>query len=96
MQRSGWILASVAALLAMLLACPLQSADWQTEWEKTLAAAKKEGTIVVGIPASSELRKAVDARFKEKFGIALELFPSLGKNHPEHVSGQNSGIGVIS
>src|SRR4029077_6376791 len=83
MQRSGWILGSVAALLAMLLACTLQSADWQTEWEKTLAAAKKEGTIVVGIPASSELRKAVDARFKEKFGIALELFPSRG---PENVT----------
>jgi iron(III) transport system substrate-binding protein len=83
MQRSGWILPSVAALLVMLLGCPLQSAEWQTEWEKTLAAARKEGTVVVGIPASSELRKAIDARFKEKFGIALELFPSRG---PENVT----------
>ena len=83
MQRSDWILPSVAALLVMLLACPLQAAEWQTEWEKTLAAARKEGTVVVGIPASSELRKAIDARFKERFAIALELFPSRG---PENVT----------
>src|SRR5436853_6436630 len=53
------------------------------EWERTLAAAKKEGTSVVGIPASSELRKAIGARFKEKFGIDVELFPSRG---PENVT----------
>lgn len=60
-----------------------RAADWQTEWEKTLAGAKKEGTLVVGIPASSELRKAIDTRFKEKFGIALELMPGRG---PENVT----------
>ena len=56
---------------------------WQTEWERTLAAAKKEETPVVGIPASSELRKAIGTRFKEKFGIDVELFPSRG---PENVT----------
>ena len=43
-----------------------------------MAAAKKEETPVVGIPASSELRKAIGARFKEKFGIDVELFPEPG------------------
>jgi hypothetical protein len=27
---------------------------------------------------------------------ALEPFLSLGKNHPEHVSGQHAGIGIVS
>jgi ABC-type Fe3+ transport system substrate-binding protein len=82
MQRWKWISFS-AALLAIFLPSSFQAAEWQTEWEKTLAAARKEGTVVVGIPASSELRKAIDARFREKFGIALELFPSRG---PENVT----------
>jgi len=83
MQRSTWIFLNGAALLAIFLPASFQAADWQTEWEKTVAAAKKEGTIVVGIPASSELRKAIEVKFKDKFGIALELFPSRG---PENVT----------
>lgn len=81
MERAKWI--SLGALLLIFLPSPFQAADWQSEWEKTLAAAKKEGTAVIGIPASSELRKAIGTRFKEKFGIAPELFPSRG---PENVT----------
>ena len=83
MRRSRWTFVSVAALLAILATTSSHGAEWQAEWERTLAAAKKEGTLVVGIPASGELRKAIDTRFKEKFGIALELFPSRG---PETVT----------
>jgi iron(III) transport system substrate-binding protein len=76
-----WI--SFGALLWTFFPSSFQAADWQTEWEKTLAAAKKEGTAAIGIPASSELRKVIGTRFKEKFGIAPELFPSRG---PENVT----------
>lgn len=81
MDISKWI--SLVGLSLALLPSPIEAADWQTEWEKTLAAAKKEGTAVIGIPASSELRKAIGTRFKDKFGIAPELFPSRG---PENVT----------
>jgi ABC-type Fe3+ transport system substrate-binding protein len=80
---SNWISLGSGALLAVFLSSSLLAADWQTEWERTLAAAKKEGTPVVGIPASSELRKAIGTRFKERFGIDVELFPSRG---PENVT----------
>ena len=83
MQRSNWISLGSVVLLAVLLPSCLLAADWQTEWERTLAAAKKEGTLVVGIPASSELRKAIATRFKDRFGIDVELFPSRG---PENVT----------
>jgi iron(III) transport system substrate-binding protein len=56
---------------------------WQVEWERTLEAAKKEGTLVVGIPASAELRKQAGSRFTEKFGIPTELLPARG---PENVT----------
>ena len=81
-QLFKWI-PLAAALIAVFLPFFLDAAEWQTEWERTLAAAKKEETPVVGIPASSELRKAMGARFKEKFGIDVELFPSRG---PENVT----------
>jgi ABC-type Fe3+ transport system substrate-binding protein len=70
-------------LLALLLVSPLPAAEWQSEWDKTLAAAKKDGTVVVGIPASSELRTAISTKFKEKFGIAVELMSARG---PENVT----------
>jgi ABC-type Fe3+ transport system substrate-binding protein len=61
----------------------LPAAESQTEWERTLAAAKKEGTVVVGVPASSELRTAINAKFKAKFGIPVELLSARG---PENVT----------
>lgn len=73
----------LTVLSLTLFSGSLWATEWQTEWEKTLAAAKKEGTVVVGIPASVELRKTIDSRFKERFGIAPELFPSRG---PENVA----------
>ena len=82
-QLSNWIALGSVVLLAALRPSFLPAADGQTEWERTLAAAKKEGTPVVGIPASSELRKGIGTRFKEKFGIDVELFPSRG---PENVT----------
>jgi len=83
MQLSKWVSLGSGVLLAVFVPSSLLAADWQLEWERTLASAKKEGTLVVGIPASSELRKAIDAKFKDKFGIGLELFPSRG---PENVA----------
>jgi hypothetical protein len=83
MKLSDWIFLGLNVLQALCLPCLLPAADGQTEWERTLAAAKKEGSPVIGIPASSELRKAIGTRFKEKFGIDIELFPSRG---PENVT----------
>ena len=46
------------------------------EWKKVVEAGKKEGTVVVSIPASSELRKQMEAIFEQRFpGIDLELVP---------------------
>ena len=81
MQLLRWL--SLGALLLAFSPCLSHAGEGQTEWERTLAAAKKEGNLVAGIPASSELRKSIGSRFKEKFGIDLELFPSRG---PENVT----------
>ncbi len=51
---------------------------WQSEWDKTLTAAKKEEKVVVGIPPSTELRREFEGAFKARFGFELELFPATG------------------
>jgi len=48
------------------------------EWEKVLEAAKKEGTVVVSLPPSAELRKAMEETFNKRFGIVLESVPGRG------------------
>jgi len=73
----GWLLSSESAIA-------------QSEWDKTLAAARKEGTLVVGIPASVELRKALETTFPAKFKIPLELFPSRGPENANRIISEHT------
>ena len=57
------------------------------EWERIVAAAKQEGKVVAGIPASADLRKQLEATFKAKFpGIELELSPSRGPQNVRKIA----------
>jgi iron(III) transport system substrate-binding protein len=63
-----------------------------TDWQKTLEAAKKEGRVVVSIPASAELRKGMEEAFQPKYGVKLELIvargsPSVRKIADEYKAG---------
>src|SRR5712692_6343846 len=76
----------IAALMVFVVLPSIgKTADAQSEWEKTLAAARKEGTLVVGVPASAELRKALESKFQEKFKISLELFPARGPENATRI-----------
>ncbi|TAJ97048.1 extracellular solute-binding protein [bacterium] len=81
-QRSPWIASLTGAFVILgvltLAEAGAQSPERQVEWEKTLAAAKKEGKVVVGIPPSAELRKQMEATFKLRFGLEAELFSAPG------------------
>ena len=77
---------AVATSLALLLLVPFipsaaraQTAKpgWQTEWEKTIELAKKEGKVVVSIPASTELRAEIEKHFEKRYGIDVE--PIVGR-----------------
>ncbi|HYA29875.1 MAG TPA: extracellular solute-binding protein, partial [Acidobacteriota bacterium] len=73
-----WVIA-----IAHSIGSSAPAAQAASEWEKTLNAAKKEGIVVVGIPASNELRIAIGEKFKNKFGISIELLSARG---PENVT----------
>ena len=57
------------------------------EGERIVAAAKKEGKLVAGIPASADLRKQIETSFKTKFpGIEIELVPSRGAQNARKIA----------
>ena len=62
-------------LLALLSSPAFAQTGWQTEWAQRLEAAKKEGKVVFSIPPSTELRKALEASVKKKFGFEIEVVP---------------------
>ena len=79
----------------------------KTEWEATVESAKKEGKVVVSIPASAELRKLIEEAFAKRFPIELELVPARGtaiitrianetkagvRNFDIHIGGSNSVV----
>lgn len=45
----------------------------RSEWEKIVELAKKEGKVVVSVPASTELRAAIERSFEKRYGIDVEL-----------------------
>ena len=66
----------------------LAQVDWKKDWEKTLQEAKREGKIVVGIPARAELRKQLEVAFKPKFGIDMELLTARGPQNASRIAAE--------
>jgi iron(III) transport system substrate-binding protein len=63
----------------------------QQEWDKTVDAAKKEGKLVAGIPASAELRKDMGEAFKTRFpGIELEVTTSRGPTNANKIAAEHA------
>lgn len=69
--------ARVATLLAIALSCltlaaAAQPRDWEKQWNALIAAAKKEGKVVVMGPPSAQVRQELPAAFKQRFGVTVE------------------------
>lgn len=80
---SGQITRRCATLiLAFLffLAPPVwaQGKDWEEEWNKLLAAAREEGSVVVMGSADPDVRRVLPAAFRERFGISVEYIGGRG------------------
>ena len=73
------------ALLLSLLAQVSSAAEWQSEWESTLAAAKKENVVTVITDVTSAIRDALTISFQSKYNIQVDLFGALGREIPPRV-----------
>ncbi|HEY3919731.1 MAG TPA: extracellular solute-binding protein [Stellaceae bacterium] len=82
-------------LLATVLLTPVfaQAADWKTEWEATVAAANKEGALVLSVPSGRAWRDAL-AKFSDAYPqIKTEMTPVASRDFwprviKEHEAGQ--------
>ncbi len=85
------------AFVVLALLFVSQCVDAATpDFDKTLAAAKQEGKLVVAIPPTAELRKQLEAAFKGKFGIDIELVPAPGPTNANRIaSEQKAGVGYF-
>lgn len=78
--------------LALFISSPLEAAQdktpWQVEWERILAAARKEGKVVVAIPPSAELRKQLEITLQQRFGLDTELVPAPGPANANRIASE--------
>lgn len=62
-----------ALITAMLASSALaQTADWQKAWDETLAAAKKEGKVVVVGSPDPVMRNEIIPAFTKRYGVPVE------------------------
>ena len=78
-KRRKFIIPPRPAWLVILSIGIASLAHAQTaQWQQVVAAAKKEGKVVVSIPAGTELRKSLKEVFEKRYGIELELVTGRG------------------
>lgn len=63
-----------------------QTAGWQKEWNQLIAAAQKEGKVVIVGPPDAPLRRELPVLFREKFGITLEYIGARGADNEARLS----------
>jgi ABC-type Fe3+ transport system substrate-binding protein len=88
MRRSQVTLFILEIVLVLAPLTLVRAAEWQSEWEAALKGARKEGKLVLAIPPSAELRKALEPLLKEKFGIEAELVVSRGADSANRIASE--------
>ncbi|MGE5538187.1 MAG: ABC transporter substrate-binding protein [Gemmatimonas sp.] len=62
----------IAATLALCVGTSAYAGDTMGSWNELVAAAQREGKVVVMGPAHPEVRRALPAAFKARFGVDME------------------------
>ena len=106
-------IARCLAVVGAVLIAPVgnSTAQSQSEWEKIVAAAKREGKVVAAISPSAELRRSLEEAFEKRFQIDAEFVLSEGgmavrrtvdehragiRYFDLHVGGTNSMMGLLA
>src|SRR5215831_7821034 len=70
----------IIALAVFVLPKLLWAADVTPDWQRFVAAAKKEGKIVIGAPPGSDFKNEVQAALKKRFDLDSEFIQAPGPN----------------
>lgn len=82
MKFSRFLLSIVGLAFTLLVANPAfaQPSDWKAKWDKTVAAARKEGQLVLSIPSGSVWRAEL-VRFQDAYpDIKLDMSAFSGRD----------------
>jgi iron(III) transport system substrate-binding protein len=101
----GRLLALVSIMTAVLAlgvapgAAQDKAAQDKAAWDNLVAAAQREGSVVVKGPPHAELRKQFPAAFKARYGITVEYLGGRTNEHiarlrAERSAGQKSSVDV--
>jgi iron(III) transport system substrate-binding protein len=72
-----------------------QSADWQKKWDETLAAAKKEGKVVIMGSPDPVMRNEIVPKFTARYGLPVEYIAGQSGPLAERVKMERSS-GIYS
>ncbi len=72
MRKFKWTALVGAVLATATFALPAK-ADFESDWKALIAAAQKEGTLVIAAVPGTGMRKKLPAIFKKKFGVDVEI-----------------------
>jgi iron(III) transport system substrate-binding protein len=81
-------IAILQLLLVVGLVAPALAQDkgWERQWNEILAAARKEGKVVVLGSADPVVRRELPAKFKARFGVSVEYIGGRGTDNYNRVS----------
>jgi iron(III) transport system substrate-binding protein len=94
-------------ILFLFVFCAPSAGAQTGDYSGVLEAAKREGRVVVSVPASAEFRRQIEEGFKKRFGIEVEVFTSRGssavrrmadefkagvKHFDAHIGGSSSAV----
>src|SRR6516164_235860 len=78
-------LAALLLTVGLAPACLAQSPDWQKSWDETLAAARREGKVVVVGSPHPEMRNEIIPKFTARFGIPVDFIAGKSGENVERV-----------
>ena len=81
--------------LALVLTGTPATADFKSDWKDLIAAAQKEGKVVLNAVPSSGMRQKLPAVFKKKFGVQLEFISTRTRQAAQRVI-REASAGVLS
>lgn len=81
---------ALAASLVMATQAVAQTSDWQKTWDATLAAAKKEGKVVIIGSPDPVMRQEINPKFTQRYGIKVEYIAGNSSQLIERVRTERS------
>jgi ABC-type Fe3+ transport system substrate-binding protein len=93
-----WIIMSIISLCTFLaghISLAPAATDFDSKWKDLIAAAQKEGKVVLNSVPGAEMRQKLPSVFKDKFGVELE-FVSVDTREAAQRAIREAAAGVLS